>query len=1058
MHVRSIRLAALAAVVTVLSPGLCLAAKPAALELDAQAAASNLTQPAWLPLGIGNKEMTVVLELADEPVAVQQGNAGRRLERHEKDRIKTQLRGSQDALRANIQGLGGRVIANYQAAYNGVKVRIGRDKAEALAALPGVVAVRPVFQMKRNNEIGIPLIGAPPVWQNLNLRGEGVKVAIIDTGIDYTHANFGGPGTAAAYVAANAAEALPANPAYFGPNAPRIKGGFDFAGDSYNADDTDPAFQPIPHPDPNPLDCNGHGSHVAGTAAGSGVTADGATYKGAYNAATIAANRWAIGPGVAPKADLYALRVFGCEGSTELTVDAIEWAVDNDMDVINMSLGSSFGTKNDPSAIAATNAAKAGVIVVTSTGNSGANQYIAGSPGSADGSIATAALDPTQSFPGATFTLSTGGAAIAAINANGATFADGTSYPIVVLRDALGGVSLGCNPAEYVGVAGKLVVTQRGTCARVARAVFAQKAGAIAAVMIDNTTNFPPFEGPITGNPDTGERYTVTIPFFGVKGLAATATSDGARLAAAQGGTLSAANARIANPAYLGFAGFSSGGPRTGDSALKPDLTAPGVATVSTGSGSGNGPATNSGTSMASPHVAGVAALTRQAKPHWSVADIKAAIVNTADPAKVTGHRISRGGTGLVQPALATVSQVVARDEDNRLSPALSFGVEELDSDFVGTKTIKVKNNGRNAATFNVSQVRATTATPHSVGLNRTQITVPPHESAEVRVTLTVPVATVAPSNLGGLSFREVAGMIQFTPASAADNSGIALRVPYYLVPRALSGVSTRLSRLRGDNPSAVATVTNRRGAIEGDADFYAWGLSARKVPGRASNDVRAVGIQSFDAGGGVQLMVFAVNTHDRWSNASTNEFDIPVDVDGDGIDDYIIVGIDDGLVRTGVSSGRLGTFVFSTRSGGFTSAGLATAATDNSTALLPVFSNQLCRAGEPCLSAAKPRFSYGAVGFDFLSGGVKSVPGRAKFNAWTSAISHGGYAVVAPGASDTRNVISVNRAEWQLTPARGVMVVSVDNKSGGDEAQLIEVDFDRDRDDRDRDDREQDD
>ena len=199
--------------------------------------------------------------------------------------------------------------------------------------------------------------------------------------------------------------------------AARVKGGIDLVGDTYNADPDDPAYQPVPHPDPNPLDCNGHGSHVAGTAAGSGVTAAGATYNGPYNATTITGNSWRIGPGVAPKADIYGVRVFGCEGSTDVTVDAIEWAVDNDMDVINMSLGSSFGTKDDPSAVASTNAAKAGVVVVTSAGNSGPSQYITGSPGTAEGAIATAAIDPTPEFPGATITTS-GGLSLPAVNAN----------------------------------------------------------------------------------------------------------------------------------------------------------------------------------------------------------------------------------------------------------------------------------------------------------------------------------------------------------------------------------------------------------------------------------------------------------------------------------------------------------------------------------------------------------------------------------------------------------------------------------------------------------------
>jgi subtilisin family serine protease len=219
------------------------------------------------------------------------------------------------------------------------------------------------------------------VWDGLaGLHGEGIKVAVIDTGIDYTHANFGGPGTVAAYDTANAADTLPANPLLFGPLAPRVKGGTDLVGDDYNAAAAAGSPALTPHPDPNPLDCNGHGSHVAGTAGGSGVLANGSTYTGTYDANTISSNSWTIGPGVAPKVDLYSIRVFGCVGSTDVTVEAIEWAVDHDMDVINMSLGSSFGSKDDPSAVAATNAAAAGVVVVASAGNSGASQYITGSP------------------------------------------------------------------------------------------------------------------------------------------------------------------------------------------------------------------------------------------------------------------------------------------------------------------------------------------------------------------------------------------------------------------------------------------------------------------------------------------------------------------------------------------------------------------------------------------------------------------------------------------------------------------------------------------------------
>ena len=144
-----------------------------------------------------------------------------------------------------------------------------------------------------------------------------------------------------------------------------------------------------------------------------------------------------------------------------------------------------------------------------------------------------------------------------------------------MLRDSSGAVSLGCDPAEYISanVTGKLVVTQRGVCARVARAIFGQQAGAAAVVMINNATTLPPFEGPITSNPDTGEQFAVSIPFYGVRGLAATATSDGFALVQRDG--LSVALTQGV-PIRTGLASFTSGGPRTPDSLLKPDITAPG--------------------------------------------------------------------------------------------------------------------------------------------------------------------------------------------------------------------------------------------------------------------------------------------------------------------------------------------------------------------------------------------------------------------------------------------------------------------------------------------------
>jgi subtilisin family serine protease len=1030
----------------------------------------DLITPVSVPLGVSMQSITVVVQLSGDPVAVQQANAGRKLSSDEKGQIKNQLKGPQDALRGSIAGIGGTVLTDYQSAYNGLKVRISRDKVDQLATLPGVIGVRPLPLSWPSNIHGVPLIGAPLVWDGPNgLHGEGVRIGVIDTGIDYTHANFGGPGTVAAYVAAHAAETAPANPAYFGPNAPRVKGGTDLVGDSYNADPNSPSYQPIPHPDPNPLDCNGHGSHTAGTAAGSGVLSTGLMYTGPYNASTISSNTWNVGPGVAPKADIYAIRVFGCAGPTDVVVDAIEWAVDHDMDVINMSLGSDFGTSNTPDAEAATNAAKAGIIVVASAGNAGPNQYIVGSPSTADGAISVAANDPLSNVPGVLITTSPPSGSplsLQAINANGFSYTGPITGPLVVLKDnpatttdqpgfiGSANEALGCSPSAFtfngiVPGGGQIAVVERGTCARVAKAIFGQQAGAAAVVMANNAAGLPPFEGPITSNPDTGIPFTVTIPFAGVAGNFATAGTDSNKLRASPAGTTATLSPHdFANPNFTGFASFSSSGPRTGDSILKPDLTAPGVSITSTGNGTGNKGATMSGTSMAAPHVAGSAALTLQAHPTWKPDDLKAALVNTGDPSQVLSYRTSRGGTGFVQPAKATVSQVVAHGDDGKFSVGLNFGYQELNNDFNQQKNILLDNNGTASATFNIAQVRAS-GSPHTISLDRTSVTVPAGGHAIVHVTLNVPASTAGASNGPGLSFHEVAGLIELTPASASDNANVTLRVPYYLVPRPNANVSTKIGDLKGTDPSTTATVTNKNGVIPGDADFYAWGLEDTNDKGKASNDVRAIGVQSFPAsaviGGAAQpdetFLVFAVNTFDRWSNPSTNEFDIYVDVDGDGVDDYIVVGADQGAVTTGSNNGRLGSFVFSTRSSGASLIFLATAPTDSSTAELPVLGRQLCRRGEPCLSkASHPRLTYHAVSHDRLRGGVDVVKGLASFNPWTNAISTGGFTTVAPGATDTSVTISVNSAEYALTPPIGLMVVTFDNKSGQDEAQLIEV------------------
>src|SRR2546427_1446392 len=134
----------------------------------------------------------------------------------EKRAVEDQVSAEHEGIEPEISGRGGRVLKRFRHALNGVKIEIDRNEVAALAALPGVVAVLPVLKHRPNNAVSVPFIGAPVVWQGTpRLRGEGVKIAIISTGIDYTHANFGGPGPVAGVQAAAAASTQPAHPALF---------------------------------------------------------------------------------------------------------------------------------------------------------------------------------------------------------------------------------------------------------------------------------------------------------------------------------------------------------------------------------------------------------------------------------------------------------------------------------------------------------------------------------------------------------------------------------------------------------------------------------------------------------------------------------------------------------------------------------------------------------------------------------------------------------------------------------------------------------------------------
>lgn len=1014
---------------------------------------SSGVHTAFVPASLSDRPVSVVMQLAAAPVAVQDADAqkhGQKLTADEKHAIRQQLQAQQDALGASLTLADARVVGQMQDAYNGIQVVVPQKNLAQLASLPGVTAIHAVQTFTPSNANGVAFVGAPQAWQSFGLTGTGVKIAIIDTGIDYTHADFGGPGTVAAWNAAKATSTAPADPTLFGPAAPKVKGGYDFAGDAYNARITGS----VPAPDPNPLDCNGHGTHTAGTAAGFGVLGDGTTFHGTYDASTISSHTWKVGPGVAPNADVYAYRVFGCAGSSNIVALAINRAVADGVNIISMSLGSPLGGTEDPTSVAAQNAFNVGITVVASAGNEGSSGYMVGSPSTSNGVLSVAAMDgSTLTYPGATLTLTTAGGAsggsVTTIDANGASIPSGP-FGVKVLRNSDGSVSLGCSEAEYAGTAGKVVVTMRGNCARVARAVFGDKAGAAAVVMINNATGYPPFEGEITSNPDTGEQHVVTIPFLGAQ------PADRAALVAADGGSVTLSPATLPNTGYKAVAGFSSGGPRNPDSAPKPDVIAPGVSVASARMGSGTGAGVQSGTSMACPMTAGIAALVKEAHPTWTGVQIKAAIMNTADSSLNVGYNPRRAGTGVVQAQKAVNSSVLATTTDSL--DAIKFGYVAGSGNYAAQVPFTLTNRGTSTANYALSASPAGSLGA-AISVSPTTVTVAAGATATVQVSLSMSAAAFAalPSDstfvVGAGGVVTVRGAIVATPASGHSADQQTLRLPYMLVPRGLSNVAAGTPGAWSNVPPAplatpgytIASTLQlaNTGIHPGTADLYTWGIRDVRETGQPM-DVRDVGVQvlpgeAFGGAAGDRSLVFLINTWGQSANQSVNEYDIPIDTNGDGAPDFFVVGADAGAVLNDSFNGIFASFTINARTGAIVNVFLAEAPMNGSTIELPALASELglFQKAEGVGPVKKQGLTYSVAAFSLVPGGFIDVTGSASINPFSPSVSSGDFATLAPGASSSFT-LTVDPDQQKKQPALGWLVASVDDANGASQADEV--------------------
>lgn len=514
----------------------------------------------------------------------------------------------------------GQVSKTFSTLFNGIVVEAEEGQREALAKLPGVKKVFLDTEYHTQMDASIDIIKGVEAWQALGGQseaGKGVKVAIIDSGIRPENPMFSDIGFAAAEFSDEEAAYIASNPDYC-----RMEGGeADFCNNKLIVAR---AFGPTPsdvHPDEyigSPLGYDGHGTHVAGTAVGNPIEI---TYKNSNVSIS----------GVAPAAQLMAYKALWHtadgtgSGTTVALMSALEAAIKDGADVINNSWGGGAGGNPSTSAYGDLfkAAEEAGVVVVTAAGNSGNAPQTIGCPSCVESGL-TVANTQTGRFFSQEVTVA--GESYLSIEGSNGLLTKALELPIIAAKVVAPDNFEGCDEfANDISFADSVALISRGTCSFSIKAANAEKAGAKAIVIYNNRPG-----GAMSMSMDDA-----TIP------ASAISEEDGNSIVDLLIDTeepviasLDPTVKRTIKEKFIDAVNSSSSrGPNGEPSFLKPDIAAPGTNILSAFSpDEGDGITFNaiSGTSMASPHVAGAAALMKQAHPEWNAVQIKTALMSSS--------------------------------------------------------------------------------------------------------------------------------------------------------------------------------------------------------------------------------------------------------------------------------------------------------------------------------------------------------------------------------------------------------------------------------------------
>jgi minor extracellular serine protease Vpr len=964
----------------------------------------------------------VVIQLTGPSLAKAMGpnakRAGGRLDSAGQRAHLAAARASQDAVSRMVAGLGGKELGRVSKALNAVIATVDATAIEALAASPGVASVRPLRNYEMHLAETVPYIGARSgaFARPDGADGSGITVAVLDSGIDYTHAAFGGGGTLAAYAAAYGAG--PGDPAQttrdgLFPTA-KVVEGYDFVGEAW-------PFGPLA-PDPDPIDYQGHGTHVADIVAGAN--------------------------GVAPGASLVAVKVCSavsssCNGLALL--QGMDFALDPNgdgdisdaVDVINLSLGSGYGQEEDDLSFAAQAAVDLGVTVVASAGNSADRPYITGSPASTPGVISVA---QTQ-VPGAVaFPLVVNGPSSSRVINNTATvewapIGAGFSAEVAYIGRGCPGDALLANPA------GKVALIDRGVCAVSLKSDVATKAGAVGALIANSVAGDPPSFS--FGGGDLPLVPTLVI---------SQADGNFIKSQLALGVVTAAVNDSVTIPLVGSMVASSSRGPSNSLDAIKPDIGAPG-ASISAIAGSGTGTEAFGGTSGAAPMVAGAAALLLSTDPSMDPLTVKGRLVGTGETSIYTNPAtqpgvlapISRIGGGEVRADKAAAVSTIAFDRKSG-QPNLSFGFLAVSEPTTIQRALTIRNLSGVARTYTLTPTfryaddQASGAVTPSLGRNSIRIGAGGEATVQLRLAIdparlpTWPFTFSASSHGTGALLNGP----EFDGYLVVSGGGDEIQVPWHVLPRASAAVSAGPVAKLASGGSSVRVAN--QGAIDGDWSAFALtGTSGRIPPGQtpgpgdnlAAIDLKAVGVRSLPVLGG--LLQFAINTWDERSHpAYPAGFEIQIDSNLDGAPDVFVYNAE----NTGfAASGQ--TLVVVQRATGQQFIRFFVDADLNSSNR--VFTTLLSDLG---LTAAS-QFDFTVLAYDnYFTGIVTDVIGPMRYTVGSPRYVFGGDlgdGVIPAGVSGAVPVTAVPGGADASPSQQGILLMHYANPQGA-EASAIEV------------------